>query len=454
QERYIPAATSCSYPARAGNLVRPMADGTEVFRRIAEAIEAAHHSVWLTIAFYADDFRFPDGRGALFDMLDRAVARGLEVRLLAWRPNPETTHYGRGRHLGGSAAGRAMLQARGSRVRIRWDRTATVFCQHQKCWMIDAGQPSETAFVGGINLSAEAFRRHDAYIEVTGPSATDVHHNFVQRWNEASERTAEDGNWACDATDVLPFPVIASGPRGTSLVQIQRMLHPDRYTDGHPAPGHGAFDVARGERSILEQYKQAIDAARRTIYLENQAIAIPEIALHLERALARGVGIVLLVPAIPEPYVYEARLDPAQQGRFDSLEALGRHPNFLLVGVAVPEGSARRPTYVHAKLMVIDDAWATIGSCNLHALSLSGHSEMNASIWDESVVRAFRCTLLAKHLGVDTTSLDDAAAVRLYRRLAHENRRKLESGDPEWQGSVFALSPAAYARPSGGGGLT
>ncbi|MBX9942844.1 MAG: phosphatidylserine/phosphatidylglycerophosphate/cardiolipin synthase family protein [Reyranella sp.] len=435
----IPAATLCSYPARAGNLVRPMADGLDAFRRIAEAVEAARHSVWLTVAFHADDFRFPDGRGALFDVLDSAVARGLDVRLLAWRPNPETEHYGR--VLGGAPAG--------SRVRIRWDRAATVFCQHQKSWMIDAGQPSETAFVGGINLSTEALRRHDAYVEVAGPSATDVHHNFVQRWNEASERTAADGNWACDATDALPFPQVASGSRGTSVVQIQRTLHADRYTDGRATPGHAAFDVARGERSILEQYKRAIDAARRTIYLENQAIPIPEIAHCLERALERGVEVVLLVPAIPEPHVYEARRNPAQRARFDGLEALGRHPNFLLAGVAASEEGERRPTYVHAKLMVIDDAWATIGSCNLHALSLSGHSEMNASVWDGSVVRPFRCTLLAKHLAVDTAALDDLAALRLYRRLAHANRRKWQSGDPDWQGSAFALSPAAYATTPG-----
>ena len=37
--------------------------------------------------------------------------------------------------------------------------------------------------------------RHDAYVEIAGPSATDVHHNFVQRWNEASERAADDGTW-------------------------------------------------------------------------------------------------------------------------------------------------------------------------------------------------------------------------------------------------------------------
>jgi cardiolipin synthase A/B len=214
----IPFATSSSYPARPGNQVRPLVDGEPIARRIGETVEKARHSVWLTVAFYSDDFRFPDGLGPLFDVLDRAVARGLDVRLLVWRPNAETrpSH----RLFGGTAADRALLAKRGSRFRIRWDRAAAVFCQHQKSWVIDAGQPSETAFVGGLNLTGVAMQRHDVYVEVTGPSATDVHHNFVQRWNEASEREAPDGNWACDSTDALPFPDRPSEPRGSSTVQI------------------------------------------------------------------------------------------------------------------------------------------------------------------------------------------------------------------------------------------
>ena len=193
---------------RDGNLVRPLIGGTTAFRRIGEAVDGARHSVWLTVAFYDDDLPFPDGRGALFDLLDRAAARGVDVRALFWRHNPESSGYGR--TFWGTEAERELLRARSSRLRIRWDRAAGAFCQHQKSWMIDAGTPSETAFVGGINLTAKALGRHDAYVEVTGPSATDVQHNFAQRWNDASERHVRDGNWACDGTDELPLPIAAS----------------------------------------------------------------------------------------------------------------------------------------------------------------------------------------------------------------------------------------------------
>jgi phosphatidylserine/phosphatidylglycerophosphate/cardiolipin synthase-like enzyme len=432
---YIPVTTSGSYPARPGNLVRMLVDGEAIARRIGEAIQKAHHSVWLTVAFYSDDFRFPDGLGPLFDVLDRAVARGLDVRLLIWRPNPETrpSH----RMFGGTAADRALLARRGSRFRIRWDRAATVFCQHQKSWVIDAGQPSETAFVGGLNLTSVAMERHDVYVEVTGPSATDVHHNFVQRWNEASEREATDGNWACDSTDTLALPGRPSGLRGSSTVQIQRMLDPSRYVEG------------RIERSILEQYERAIDAARRTIYIENQAVPIPQVANRLLGALERGVAVVLLVPPIPEHYVYEARLDPQEEALFNGIEALGRHENFMLAGIAERHAEGLRAAYVHAKMMLVDDAWTTVGSCNLHAFSLAGHSEMNASIWDADVTRALRGTLFARHLGVDTGHLDDRAALRLFQDIARGNRSRMERREADWQGLAFALSPETYARKSG-----
>jgi len=60
-------------------------------------------------------------------------------RAIFWRHSPETSAYGR--TFWGAAAERDRLQARRSRVRIRWDRAAVPFCQHQKSWMIDAGLP-------------------------------------------------------------------------------------------------------------------------------------------------------------------------------------------------------------------------------------------------------------------------------------------------------------------------
>jgi cardiolipin synthase len=344
----IPAASG-SYPRRDGNRVRPLIGGTASFGRIAEAVDAARERVWLTVAFYADDFHLPDGRG-LFELLESAAARGVDVRALFWRPNPDSINYGR--VFDGPLAD-------GSRLKARWDSAVGPYCHHQKSWMVD-----DTAFVGGINLTAKALERHDAYLEVNGPSAADVAHNFVQRWNGATER---------DPSQDLPLPSAVFTPCGPSTVQIQRMFGDDR--------------------SILDQYERAIDAAEQSIYIENQAIPIPRLAQRLDKALARGVDVLMLVPAIPEEGVYAARQDPSRRALFEGLEALGRRPNFRLAGI---------PAYVHAKLMIVDESWATIGSCNLHRYSMGGHSEMNASIWDAAVARDLRETLRRKHTDLFT----------------------------------------------------
>jgi cardiolipin synthase len=236
-----------------------------------------------------------------------------------------------------------------------------------------------------------------------------------------------------------------SVPCGESTVQIQRTVHPGLYRDSHPSPDSNAYDIACGERSILTQYLGAIGAARRTIYIENQAIPVPEVASALEAALGRGVEVVLLVPADPENDVRAARRNAQRKPLVDGLAALGRHENFALAGIASLDARGRRSNiYVHSKIMLVDDAWAMIGSCNLHAYSLFGNAELNAAIWDPQVVRALRCELLAEHLGQDTAGIDDRSALRLYREIARENRRKRDANDGNWQGLAFSLDPDAY----------
>lgn len=438
---HIPGAISGSYPIRHGNRVRPLIDSEEIFTRLGEAAEGASKSIWITIAFLSRDFTLP-GRGSLFDLLDRATRRGVDVRLLIWRPNPQAADHPI--MFRGTPEDRQLLGARAPQIKVRWDRAIDRFCQHQKSWVIDAGRPSETAFVGGINLTARSTHHHDLYLEIAGPAAVDVAHNFVQRWNEASDRTAADGNWNCAETDLLPFPEPPSTRQGTVPVQIQRMIHAGRYRDGRAVSGVRPFDIAGGERSIAEQYVRAIDAARSTIYLENQAIPIMEIAAPLARALERGVDIVMLVPTIPEKYVFAARLDPAERPRFEGIELLARYRNFLMSGIAGRDAGDSDPIYVHAKAMLVDDAWATVGSCNLHAFSLNGHCEMNASFWDEAAVRDLRRRLLQLRTDRDTASLDDRGALALFRTVADDNRRRMECGETMREGLAVTLRPERY----------
>jgi cardiolipin synthase A/B len=432
----IPGVPHASYPARPGNRLRPLIDGEPAFRRICEAIASARHSVWATVTFMWASFRMPDGRGTALDVLSRAAARGVDVRLIFWRPDPETESL-KTNAFWGSPEQIALLDASQPLVGIRWDRAHPGFCQHQKTWLIDAGTDTETTFLGGINLNPHAMvapghrgedQVHDVYVELTGPSAVDVHHNFVQRWNGASERLAPDGRWGETSATDLALPSGVPDRRGDAIVQVQRTMHSGRYPVTEATPDGAAFDISAGEQSIFAQYHAAIAAARRSIYIENQYITVPEIIDCLRGALQRGVEVVALLPTLDDPAA--------------DVAALGRFENVTLAGIAGPgPGGERHPVWVHSKVMVVDGEWGTVGSCNLHRFSLFGNGELNAAFWHPETAGSLLRELFREHLDADIAGMDDRAALRLFRNIARENRRRRDGGDTAWQGLAWSQLP-------------
>ena len=237
---YIPPTTSGSLSRTAGQpLVRLLDGGGTHAAYSARRSTSARHSVWLhrRVLFRP---RLPHARRPRFVVRRAGPCLGpaaLDIRVIFWR------HQSRDRARTGASSPARRPNARCSASRgARFQRPlgprpGEPFCHHQKTWLIDAGQPSETAFVGGINLTRRAVvlpgtseARHDVYVEVTGPSASDVHHNFVQRWNEASDsRAGRHGAWGHDGNDELAFPArVTAG--GASVVQIQAPCSPAHAT--------------------------------------------------------------------------------------------------------------------------------------------------------------------------------------------------------------------------------
>lgn len=433
---HVPPARSGRFPVRAGNVVRPLVDGVPAFRRICTAVEAARRRVWVTVAFLDRTVVLPDGHGTFFDVLDRAVARGLDVRAVFWRepeldPPPPTWE-----HFPGNAEERAWLAAREARFLARWDHVPRA-CAHQKSWLVDAGEPGEIAFVGGINLDRMSIvdrghatpeppeHYHDVYCELRGPAASDVHRNFVERWNAASERDRPDGVWPAPADD-LPAPSRDTSACGDVPVQIARTM-----------PG--------GEQSILEQYLAAIDGARSAIYAENQLLLSPVVLARLDDALSRGVAVTLVVPRTPLDLVRKARRNPKSAPVFDALARLARHgERFTLAGlVATDAAGVQRDVYVHAKTAIVDDVWTTIGSANFDAGSLERGTELNATWWHAGLARTLRDDLLGEHLG-QAPDGDAAAALATFGRIARANAARLDRGEG-LRGLAVAIDPAAYA---------
>jgi phosphatidylserine/phosphatidylglycerophosphate/cardiolipin synthase-like enzyme len=455
-DQRIPCVASASYPLRSGNLVRPLVDGEPAFRRIGEAVLAARRRVWVTIAYVDRDVKLPDGHGTVFDLLERAAARGLDVRALFWREprlrefEPDSLHFE------GCQDDLAWLGQREARFSARWDRLPDGFCQHQKSWIVDAGERSEVAFVGGINLDAPSIappghaargtpQIHDVYLELKGPAATDVHHNFVQRWNEASDRARPGGAWPDpQRAGPLEFPARLSPPAGPVPVQLTRTVLAGRYADGAAAPGARPYPIAGGEASVLEQYLAAIASARSSVYLENQAIGSPAVVDALQAALQRGVEVVFLVPGNAHPAFVEARKEPRAAFFFEKLARLGRHENFTLAAIAASREDGRYDEiYVHSKLALVDDLWGTIGSTNVAERSFHQDTELNASFWHPQSVRALRQELLLEHLGLDTRELDDRAALRAFHRVARSNQGRRVCWEP-LAGLAYAVDPAEY----------
>ncbi len=452
----IPAVARSSYPLRPGNFVRPLVDGEPAFRRIAEAVLAARRSVWVTIAYVDRNAQMPDGHGTIFDLLERAAERGLDVRALFWREPRLREIEPDSQHFEGNAAEFAWLHERGARFAARWDRLPDGFCQHQKSWIVDAGERSETAFVGGINLDADSIAApghavrgtpqvHDVYLELRGPSASDVHHNFVQRWNEASDRDTPGGVWpAVGSAGALAFPSRLSAAAGPVPVQITRTVLTGRYRDATAAPGGEPFPIFGGEASVLEQYLAAITAAQRTLYLENQAIGSPGVVDAIEAALVRGVEVVFLVPGNAHPAFIEARREPYAAFFFEKLARLGRYENFTLAAIAASHtNGSYDEIYVHSKLALIDDAWCTIGSTNVAERSFHQDTELNASLWHAASVRALRRELFLEHLGLDTDGQDDRAALRAFHEVARSNAARRSAREP-LAGLAYAVDPETY----------
>jgi cardiolipin synthase len=167
-------------------------------------------------------------------------------------------------------------------------------------------------------------------------------------------------------------------------------------------------------------------------------------ALH--DALTRGVEVVLLLPAVPVLSA-PATVTQERQAFLESRTRLASYGNFALCGIAgLGADGRRKPVYVHSKLMLIDDEWATVGSCNLHHYSLFGNGELNAAFRDPVAVRAMRVELFQEHLAMDTSDMDDTDALRLFRRIAGENWQRHKHSDPNWQGLAFSLTMEMYGQ--------
>jgi phosphatidylserine/phosphatidylglycerophosphate/cardiolipin synthase-like enzyme len=141
------------------------------------------------------------------------------------------------------------------------------------------------------------------------------------------------------------------------------------------------------------------------VYVEDQYLWGQHVGDAFTEALRANpeLHVVAVVPLYTDQDGFMARV-PQQLGRDRALQQMQAvAPGRVAVyGVENEEGT---PIYVHAKVCVMDDIWATIGSDNFNRRSWTHDSELSAVVVDAAAddhspyARRLRLTLAAEHLG-------------------------------------------------------
>jgi phosphatidylserine/phosphatidylglycerophosphate/cardiolipin synthase-like enzyme len=305
------------------------------------------------------------------------------------------------------------------RLRFRFDDNhAQRGCHHQKFAVIDGG----LCFLGGLDLCEDRWddraHRADNPLRVSrGEPRKPFHDIQAFARGRALGAALEElflARWLRTCGEPITLPKLvepaAARQRIDGACPLCAPSAALSRTDPYGSPG--------GPEPCLEiqaLHLQAIRAAERLIYLETQYMSSHTITKALEarmRASKRPkLEIVLILNIRGETLKEQAAVGLAQAQNIDRLRkvaaetghALGMY--YTLPACDAPETPARS-TYIHAKLLIVDDRFLTVGSANLTNRSMVLDTELNLSVetadTDDALarsIRAIRRSLVAEHTG-------------------------------------------------------
>lgn len=476
-----------------GNAVEPLVDGAAAWGRVKKDLAAATHDVrvasWMLrpdtelerpkpTALAGPEARAADRFGAVVEAL---AERGVALRILIWGMTytPLMNRWLR-RWYWGAPPNIDILEH---------DHPVLIGSNHQKTLTIDG----RVGYCGGMNLkendwdtsehrpfeprrmpwraSSEERRavrdrhrpsrfapRHDLSLRIEGPAVANIDACFAKRWEAAADQwRRRPGGWLGwlwrrlmskrlpPATLPALSPPEPPKPPGDTWVQIVRTRAADRG---------GVFSAPPAEQGILDAYRRAIGNARETIYIENQYFRSRFIGDALYEALERNRDLRIIVVTWP---IAEGRpsFNPAGYWTAHTQNRVRQvRPDFRLTRLvsAEPDAEGRvveRVIDVHAKAMIIDDVWLTIGSANINDRGLKFEGEMNAVVLDRTVAGELRRSLMAEHLALqpgDPRLRDGREAFELWDQRLAENEAKLARGELA-DGHVRPFIQRARLRP-------
>ncbi len=333
------AATVAAYtgsPVVGGNRVEVLLNGDEIFPAKLRAIRSARRTI-----NYAQ-YVFEEGKPAqeVAQALAERCRAGVTVNVLldAVGALALPTEY------------RDIMTNAGCRVEIF--RPLSPFAidkvnnrNHRRILVADGrmgitGGSGTSGKWGGDGKTQDHWRDTDVWIE--GPVVEQLQGAFAENWLEAT-------GIALGGRDYFPAPLEAKGHASAQAVRSS------------PAGGSAA---------MYTMFLLAMASARRSIYITNPYFLPDDKMVEtLVRTARNRVRVVLLLPgAIDHNIVKQA-----------SRGELGR---LLEAGVEVYE---YRAALLHAKTMVVDSRWATVGSTNLDRRSFALNDEINLVVYDEAI---------------------------------------------------------------------
>ncbi|HSV35191.1 MAG TPA: cardiolipin synthase ClsB [Ramlibacter sp.] len=378
--------------SRGGHALQLLQGTGELFPALVEAIDAAVRVVRLETYI----FDFTGHSADVAYALERAGRRGVAVKVLvdgfgtdalpaAWRERFEQS--------GVEWRVYAPLSTLGMLWPGNWRRL------HRKLCVVDG----EVAFCGGINILDDFHDpnhgpldapRFDFTVRATGPLVADVEAAMVPLWQRARggqglRKRLAGAIDSLRASGVGWLPAPARPARQRSLSKAGLLLR----------------DNLRRRAHIERAYRRAIGHARDEVIIANAYFAPGrKMRQALVSAARRGVRVRLLL-----------------QGRYEYfMQYYAARPIYgalLRAGVEIHEYS---PSFLHAKVAVIDGRWATVGSSNLDPLSLLLAREANVVVEDAAFAQALRRRLVeAMREGEAMSPLDYANRPLRQRVMEH-----------------------------------
>src|SRR5438067_10030943 len=323
-------------PMSEGNRVDVLRNGVQIFPSMLAAIRAAKRTINLEFYIYWDG---EVGRQFAEALAERARA-GVEVKVILDSVGSATM----------SQNLIDFLTRNGIDVEwyhpLRW-YTLSRFNHrtHRKTLIVDG----TVGFSGGVGIADTWLGDADSkdhwretVIRVEGPVVTQMQFAFMDNWVKSRGELL---------TGLDYFPQVE--PRGEHLTQVIK---------SSPSEGSSAVKLL---------YIVSIVSATKSIYISN-AYFVPDADTlrALEGAVRRGVDVRVIIPGeiIDVPIVRQA-------GRLHYHDLLDR-------GIRIWE---YQPTMMHAKTMVVDGIWSTVGSSNFDDRSFRLNDEVNVNIYDEAI---------------------------------------------------------------------